>query len=135
MTRELTLTSAEDGSTLQLAVAEGTRDSVVATATGVGFSISAPVYTYMAPSLPDFMESLAGTPSSGAKEVNWSSLEGDLNLAARLDSLGHVFLTYDLRSPDIGSNRWWRFTGRLVLELGAMPQICRDARAFWQAAT
>src|SRR4051794_15391582 len=101
MARELILTSAEDGSTLRLAVAEGSRDSVVATATGVGFSVSAPVYTYMAPSLPDFIESLARTPSSGANEVNWSSLEGDLNLVARLDSLGHVFLTYDLRSPDI----------------------------------
>lgn len=89
----------------------------------------------MAPSLPEFLEGLTQTPASGTKEISWCSLEGELNVVARLDSLGHVFLTYDLRSPDIGSDKWWRFTGRLVLELGSMPRICRDAREFWQAAT
>lgn len=99
MARELTLTSAQDGAILRLALSDADRGSVVATASGVGFTVSAPVYTYMAPSLPEFLESFAETPTSGSKETSWASLEEDLRLFARLDTLGHVFLTYELRSP------------------------------------
>jgi hypothetical protein len=89
----------------------------------------------MAPSLPDFLDRLNETPASGSREFSWASLEGDLKIFARLDSLGHVFLTYELRSPNIGSDKWWSFTGRLVLELGGLPHVCKQAREFWRAAT
>lgn len=133
MTHELTLVSAEDAASLRLALPAGGNGSLVATASGPGFTVNAPVYTYMVSSLPAFLESLLQTPSAGTKDLTWSTLEGELTLNARLDSLGHVFLTYTLRSPDIGSNRWWSFTGRLVLEIGTLPMACRRAHELWQA--
>ena len=135
MAADLILTSAEDGATLRLSHAGNGRNSILATASGAGFSLSAPVYTYLSPSLPAFFESLKDPPPAGRKELAWASLEGDLKLVATLDSLGHIFLEYEMRSPDIGSNKWWSFTGRLVLELGAIPGYCKQAQAFWHDAT
>lgn len=134
MTHELTLVSTEDAASLRLALPAGGNGTLLATAAGPGYTVSAPVSTYMASSLPAFMESLAQTPAAGSMELTWSTLEGELTLNARLDSLGHVFLTYTLRSPDIGSDRWWSFTGRLVLEIGALPVVCQRAHELWRAA-
>jgi hypothetical protein len=132
--RELILVSVEDGATLSMSCAEEAWGSIDVRARGPGFDVSAPVYVNLAPSLADFLDQLAATPEAVAKRGSWGTLEDDFRIDATTDSKGHVYLTYQLRSPDIGSNRWWSFRGRLVLELGGMPRVCKQARRFWNAA-
>ena len=132
--RELILTSAEDGATLRLSCPDRTWGSIIAEARGTGFDVSAPVFVDMAPSLPDFFDEIAAAPDATPKNASWETLEGELRLEAKRDSTGHIFIVFHLRSSDIGSHRWWSFTGRLVLELGAMDDMCKRARRFWNAA-
>jgi Family of unknown function (DUF6228) len=127
----LTFTSREDGATLTFK----TGGSIVAVATGPGYEIAAPFSTFMCPPLTEFLERLGRPPQTGRTELSWSTLEGELKFDAVLDVLGHVFLTYHLRSPDIGSAAWWSFTGRLVLEMGEIEQLYKRAQAIWTGAT
>jgi Family of unknown function (DUF6228) len=133
--RELLLTSVEDGATLRMTCPDQSWGSITVEAAGSDFSVSAPVYVDLAPSLPDFLNEVASAAPSSDKPLHWETIEGEFRLETRRDTVGHIFVTYHLRSPDIGSNRWWTFTGRLVLELGAMPDICKRAGRFWNAAT
>ena len=134
MGRELVLTSAEDGASLRMSCPDQSWGSITVEARGNGFSVSTPVYVDMAPSLPQYLAEIeAGIPTSEA--LTWETLEGELKLEAKRDPLGHIFLTYHLRSSDIGSDRWWNFTGRMVLELGAMSDLHKSATRFWRAAT
>ena len=135
MASEFIITSREDGATLRLSCPEESWGSITAEASGPAFSVRIPVYTDLSPSLPDFFEAFLETPNRGRKELSWETLEGELKFSASLDSLGHVFLVYHLRSPDNGSNKWWSFTGRLVLEVGALSDTCKRLRRFWRTAT
>jgi hypothetical protein len=132
--RELILTSAEDGATLRMSCPDKSWGSIIVEAQGNGFDVSTPVFVDMAPSLPDFLDEVATDPNAIGKAASWETLEGELRVEATRDSAGHIFVVYQLRSSDIGSNRWWSFTGRLVLELGAMADLCKRARRFWNAA-
>lgn len=132
--RELILTSAEDGATLRMSYPDRSPNSISVEARGNGYDVSVPVSLYMAPSLPEFLNEIAAAPEASRKTASWESLEGELRLEATRDSIGHIFVAYQLRSDDIGSNRWWSFTGRLVLELGAMTDVCSRARRFWPPA-
>ena len=134
MGRELLLRSVEDGATLRLSCPGESWGSITVEAQGNGYSVTSGVYVDMAPPLPRFLEELAaGTGAMG--DQHWETLEGDLRFEASRDAIGHIYIVYHLRSPDIGSNRWWTFTGRMVLELGAMAEICKLARRFWNAST
>lgn len=135
MGREFVLTSAEDGSTLRMSSPDQSWGSITVDAQGTDFKVSAPVHVDMAPSLPAFLDELAAPPDGKRGAAVWETLEGELRIEASRDSTGHIFLVYHLRSSDIGSNRWWSFTGRMVLELGAMADICKRVHRFWNAAT
>jgi len=132
--RELVLTSAEDGSSLRMTCRDQSFGSITVEARGNGFSVNAPVYVDMAPSLPQFLAEVEAAGTTPAV-LTWETLEGELKLEAKRDQLGHIYVTYHLRSSDIGSNRWWSFTGRMVLELGAMQDLHKLATRFWNAAT
>jgi hypothetical protein len=105
------------------------------TATGAGFAVAAKADTYTCAPILEFFEAMRVPPTSGTRSIQWETLEGEFKLEGTLDSLGHIYITYELRSPDIGSNRWWSFTGRLVLELGSVAMYCDRAEAFWNGAT
>jgi len=132
--RELILTSAEDGATLRMSCPDTAWGSINVEARGNGFNVSAPVYVDMAPSLPEFLDEITAAPEATRKKASWETLEGEFRIDATRDSTGHIFLVYQLRSSDIGSNRWWSFTGRLVLELGQMADVRKRAGRFWNAA-
>jgi hypothetical protein len=134
MTHEFLLVSAEDGASLSFLFDRGAPDYITVTADGRGFCVQAPVYTYMSPSLPTFFDELAEGDPHKTATVIWESLEGELRLEASRDLLGHIFMVFHVRSIDIGSNRWWSFTGRIVLELGSMQLHCKRVREFWNAA-
>jgi hypothetical protein len=133
--REFVLTSVEDGSTLRMSCPDQCWGSITVEAQGNGFKGSVPAYVDMAPSFPAFLDKLAAPPDAKRAAALWETLEGELRVEASRDATGHIFLVYHLRSSDIGSNRWWSFTGRMVLELGAMADICKRAHRFWNAGT
>ncbi len=134
MTRELRFVSADGGASLVLSFNGRASATTTATAQGPEFSVTAPVDFYMAPSLPTFLEGIAEDESSQTSHFHWSTLESELEMEATRDMLGHIYLVFQLRSPDIGSNRWWSFTGRIVLELGSMQLLCKRAQEFWNEA-
>lgn len=134
MTDVFELRSVVDGATLKFTLTgEGFNQSMLVTAVGSGFDVTIPAYVYQCPSLPDFLDEVSGDQPSEAM-IPWETLEGEVRLEVNRDKLGHLFVVYQLRSPDVGSDRWWRFEGRLVLELGSMPSLCRRAREFWRVA-
>ena len=134
MSDEFILVSAEDGASLRFSFDHSTPGYITVAAEGRGFRVVAPVYTYMSPPLPTFFDDLAGGDFHETASTVWESIEGELRLEASRDLLGHIFMVFYLRSPDIGSNRWWSFTGRMVLELGSMQLHCKRVREFWNVA-
>jgi hypothetical protein len=58
---------------------------------------------------------------------SWRSLEGDLELSATSDSLGHVSLEVRLEE---GAPPRWRLEGTLQLEAGGLDRLAARARAF-----
>ena len=133
MARVLEFSSVEDGATLRLTCPDQSWGSITAEAAGNGFNVCVPVYVDLAPSLPTFLDEIVAAGATKTPLV-WETLEAEFRLEVTRDMVGHIYLVYTLRSPDIGSNRWWSFVGRLVLELGAMPEICKSARRFWRDA-
>jgi hypothetical protein len=134
MAREFVLTSAEDGATLRLSCSDDGLMSATVAASGPGYEVRVPIYLDLSPSLPDLFKELEEPPTLGRKDLSWETLEGDFKLQASSDPQGHIYITYHLRSPDIGSNRWWSFTGRLVLELGSLPTTRKRLERFWRAS-
>jgi Family of unknown function (DUF6228) len=61
-------------------------------------------------------------------ERTWRSLEGDFDLAATHDGLGHVALEVRLRSGPYAAD--WLATGTLSLDAGQLDAVARDAAAF-----
>jgi hypothetical protein len=128
------LRSVADGSTLRFTrTGGGSEASLLVAAVGHGFDITVPAHTFMCPSLPDFLDEVSKSSATGSI-TPWATLEEEVRLEVTRDPLGHIFVLYKLRSPDIGSDQWWSFEGRLVLELGAMPALRDRARDFWRAA-
>jgi hypothetical protein len=58
-------------------------------------------------------------------EKVWESLEGELQLSFRMDSVGHVQI--DVRMRDVYH---WEVSTTLYTESGALDQLARDAEAF-----
>jgi hypothetical protein len=61
-------------------------------------------------------------------ERTWSSLEGDFDLAATHDGLGHVALEVRLRVGPYAED--WLATGTIWLDAGPLDAVARDAAAF-----
>jgi len=60
-------------------------------------------------------------------ERTWSSLEGDFDLAATHDRLGHVALQVRLRSGPYAED--WVAKGTIWLDAGQLHAVARDAAA------
>ena len=58
---------------------------------------------------------------------SWGSLEGDLQLSATSDRLGHVPVEVRLRE---GAPYRWQMNGILELEAGRLEHIAKEAQAF-----
>ena len=61
-------------------------------------------------------------------ETTWSSLEGDFDLTATHDGLGHVALQVRLRSGPYAED--WVAMGTIWLDAGQLDAVARDAAAF-----
>lgn len=64
-------------------------------------------------------------------ERTWSSLEGDLDLSATHDGLGHIALEVRLRSGPYAED--WLVRGTIWLDAGQLNAVARDAAALSSA--
>jgi len=139
MAWSVTLTSAQDGTTLSLwdAAKRRLQDSdgpeyYEVQVSGPNVSARQQVYGYAGTGLLELFESLAQNWKGWDGEKLWSSLEGEFSLSATADRLGHVWLGYRLRGDDRGDT--WELKGSLLLEAGQLDAIAREMRAFWNAS-
>jgi primase-polymerase (primpol)-like protein len=62
-----------------------------------------------------------------AGEKTWATLEGEFELTATADSLGHIRLGFFLRPADTGFN--WELRGALELDAGQLEAIAHEIKA------
>ena len=124
--------SARDGGRLE--VSRLGRDRWQATLSLPGLSARAEVdaFAYDAEhTLGVLFRRLADDWRGWAGERTWSSLEGDFDIAATHDGLGHVALRVGLRSGPYAED--WLATGTIWLDAGQLEAVARHAAAFTSA--
>lgn len=136
MSRKLCIRSARDGVTLTLSnfVYEGEdskSDSFLVEVKAYDLRAEARASTFMAADLGQFFTSLANDWRGGQDERTWTTLEGEFELTATSDALGHVRLAYFIRPPHTGFN--WELRGVLELEAGQLESLALDAQAAWNS--
>lgn len=119
--------SAHDGTTLTFS--DRTGDHYRVTLTGPNFHGDCSVYAYEEIShLSAFFRDVATSWFGWQGKKEWSSLEGELALAATIDSTGHVSLSVRLRSGPYPFD--WTLLAVLLLEAGSLEQIARQIDRF-----
>lgn len=80
----------------------------------------------------EFFERIAAEWSGwkGAKE--WGAIEGEYNLSATCDSLGHITLEVEINRN--GYPLCWPGILSLIIEAGQLEKLARDAKAFFNEA-
>jgi Family of unknown function (DUF6228) len=135
MTREFSIRSSRDGVTLTLS------NFVIEDPSEVSYSFLVEVKnyeiraearssSYMAPNFGDFFSSLAKDWKGWDGERSWATLEGEFELAATSDRLGHIQLRFFLRPAYTGLH--WELRGALELEAGQLDSIAQEAREVWK---
>ena len=79
--------------------------------------------------LVQLLEDLAVHERNWDGTVEWGSIEADLYLAFRADSLGHVFVEVEISNPAD-----WKLNCEIPTELGQLPLIAQNARQFYSQA-
>jgi Family of unknown function (DUF6228) len=67
--------------------------------------------------------------SGWENEISWGALDGELNLSATCDKLGHVTLLAELNKFD--APPCWFATISLVLDLGMLEELASSATIFF----
>lgn len=125
MTEAFQATSRDDQSSLRLEAYD--RDYFIAELRGLNLHARTRVGTYMSGGLADLFGEMAAQWRGWEGVKTWSSLEGELHLAAEADRTGHVTLTTRLSE---GAPSVWSVELVLVLEAGQLERLAREARAF-----
>jgi hypothetical protein len=73
-----------------------------------------------------FFEEIAKEWKGWKGEKRIGSIEGDLSLCAKSDSLGHISLRVELKTDQGGAD--WFAAGTLVLEAGSLDTIAKSAK-------
>jgi len=92
-----------------------------------GASATTKVIKYMSQGLALLFEYFSANWKGWQGSKNWKSLEGELSISARSDSLGHVFLDVSLRD---GAPAKWILQTSMMLEAGGLPKLAASARQF-----
>jgi hypothetical protein len=120
--------SVKDGAVLTLERKSGLSDpdrfdftltTPVATLSGVGSTsfVGSPAL---------FFDRLESSWRAWEGELRWGTLEGEFELTASCDRLGHIQILVELRSRPQPSN--WEFKYRLHLDAGSLQNISREFR-------
>jgi len=100
---------------------------VTLTLPGINATVSVYGLEIIGPS--QFFGELASSWKGWKGEKTWRSLEGELELSATCDKLGHVILTVQL-NQDRGSKTEWILKGSILLEAGQLSSLDRDMKSF-----
>ena len=130
MQRTVTLKSAHDGTTLEFFERGG--GYFLVRIAGPNFQATARVYEYEPEHLKRFFADLAAKWRGWAGKKEWGSLEGELVLSATTDSIGHVFLSIQLRSGHDSFD--WKLSAMILLEAGQLDRIAHSVAAFLEDA-
>jgi hypothetical protein len=101
--------------------------SFQATLRSHGVTGTASVLKFMSQGLATLVEYFSANWKGWQGSKNSNSLEGELSISARSDSLGHVFLDVRLRD---GAPATWTLQTSMVLEPGALARLANSARQF-----
>jgi hypothetical protein len=106
-------------------------DSIVVKVTEFQIQAETPVYTYISQGIGEFFTKLSNNWKGWQGNIEWGSLEGELNLKASCDRLGHIFLSVQLKK---GAPPIWEVHTELMLEAGQLEYLASKARAFESVA-
>ncbi|WP_019142744.1 DUF6228 family protein [Noviherbaspirillum massiliense] len=76
-----------------------------------------------------FFGGLANEWSGWKGEKGWGAIEGEYNLLATSDSLGHITLVAELNLNDVVPG--WSGSVSLIVEAGQLEQLAHDAKEFF----
>jgi hypothetical protein len=132
MEHSTVIKSAHDGTTLEFTDRDG--DHYRVNLTGPNFHGDCSVYAYEPVAhLSGFFRDMATSWRGWQGKKEWSSLEGELKLAATIDSTGHISLLVRLRSGPNPFN--WTISAVLLLEAGSLEQIAGQVERFIEHET
>ena len=124
--------SARDGGRLEVGRIGRDRWHVTLSLPGLSASAEVDAFAYDGEHTLDLLfRRLADDWRGWEGERTWSSLEGDFDLAATHDGLGHVALQVRLRSGPFPAD--WLATGTIWLDAGQLDAVAREASAFTSA--
>jgi hypothetical protein len=124
--------SARDGATLKFSNHEN--DYLHVTFAGAALQGSISVYSYepRGADLVGFFSDLASHWDGWKGKKKWSSLEGEFQLCASMDSMGHVSLEIEMRSSH--HEYAWSINSTLLIEAGQLSQVASDISRFFSAS-
>jgi len=122
--------SADDGARFELR--RHNQGHLVAELHGRGLDASVLVSAYMFDGFADFFGGLATEWKGWKGGREWRALEGELNLKAKSDRTGHVYLSVELCD---GAPPRWQLNATLVLEAGQLDRLAASGREFEQSLT
>ena len=106
-------------------------DHFIVKLSGVALGVEREVYAYTdAQGLSRFFSSLAAHDRGWTDTPRWESLEGEFSISAQCSALGHVSFSICIRDM-LGGPEEWAVSARLVTELGALPDIAKNATSFF----
>jgi len=74
-------------------------------------------------------EKLAAQWSGWSGSERWSALEGELEIVATSDALGHIKLQFEV--PGYSQSKGWSANAWLVVEAGQLESLAKEANAFF----
>jgi hypothetical protein len=89
---------------------------------------SSEIYMYGAEHLADFFEDLAANWKGWEGEKERGSIEGDFNIIATADQLGHIELRIQLRSGPYSDA--WSVETCIDVDAGQIEQIAKEVKRF-----
>lgn len=79
-----------------------------------------------------FFSDLSKLTFPWADSRTWETMEGELAITAKCDPLGHIFLTADMVQR---SNPEWRMILDIETEIGALPEMVRECKRFFDSSS
>jgi hypothetical protein len=82
--------------------------------------------------LANLFQSIAEEWRGWQGEKKWSSIEGELAVAATSDRLGHISLAVEMRQ-NYEQGEPWKLKATIIVDAGQLDAIARNAKQFFQA--
>ena len=132
MSKKFQIRSSSSDSCFELSHFDG--DFFTASISGTGRAGELRICGYQySPPMPEFFQDLAKNWKGWDGEKSWESLEGDLDIFASSDKLGHVTLTFRLGNANRGLDEDWVLVVKMSTEAGLLDDIASGCSDFFKA--